>query len=147
MTATTSAPPDSAAAPDAADAPAPPPPPDRGVTTISPSVFEKIAARAAAEVDGVQGEVRGGLDRLLRPWTAPSANGPAAASADVEGDGVAFDLTVKVAYPVPVRRVASEIRRRVSTRVAELTGCGVREVNVTVAELVLDERRPARVVR
>ena len=118
-----------------------PAPTQRGTTTIAPGVFEKIAARAAAEINGVEGEVRTGLDRFL-PWAAGSL---ADASADVGDDGVVVDLVLNVAYPQPVRQVTTLVRRHVVDRVAEMTGRRVEEVNITVPELVVPERRPPRV--
>lgn len=100
---------------------------DRGETTLAPAVFERIAARVAGEVDGIVGEVR-----------------TAGASASVDDGGVVLDLTVNVAYPQPAGQVAERVRDRVIARVGELTGRPVRQVNITVAELVVPEppRRP-----
>ena len=114
----------------------PPGPSERGATTLAPVVFERLAARAAAEVPGVEGDVQTGLGRFL-PWTTGS---PADASADVDDEGVVFDLTFNVAYPEPVRQVAERVRRHVADRVGSLTGRAVREVNITVPELI----RPVR---
>ena len=112
-----------------------------GTTTIAPLVFERLAARAAAEVPGVEGEVRTGLARFL-PWTSGS---PADASAEVDDEEVILDLTLNVVYPQPVRQVADEVRRRVIEQVRSLTGRSVREVNITVAELVVPVRLSPRV--
>lgn len=114
----------------------PPGPSERGATTIAAVVFERLAARAAAEVPGVEGEVRTGLGRFL-PWTTGS---PADASAEVDDETVVLDLTFNVAYPEPVRQVAERVRRHVAHRVGSLTGRAVRQVNITVPELV----RPVR---
>lgn len=109
----------------------------RGHTTIAPVVVEKIAARAAADVDGVGGVVRTGLSRLL-PWTAGA--GPASADAAIDRDTVTVDLTVNVLYPRPVGRVTAEVRDRVATDLGRLCGLQTRRVDITVPELV----RPAR---
>jgi uncharacterized alkaline shock family protein YloU len=114
---------------------------ERGTTTIAPAVFEKLAARAAAEVPEVEGEVHTGLGRFL-PWTSGS---PADASAEVNDDGVVLELTFNVAYPEPVRQVAEAVRRHVAERVRSMTGRVVQEINITVPELVVPLRRPTRV--
>ena len=122
-----------------AEAPAPAQAPaadQRGETIIAPAVFERMAARAAAEVAGVEGEVKTGLDRFL-PWTAGA---PADASVEVEDEGVVLDLTFNVAYPEPVRHVTDRVRRHVADRVRSLTGRAVWQVNITVPELVLPAR-------
>jgi len=113
---------------------------ERGHTTIAPLVAEKIAARAASEVDGVGGVVRTGLSRLL-PFT--SGAGPASADAAVDGGTVAVDLTVNVLYPRPVGTVTAQVRDRVVTQLAQLCGLEARPVNIVVPELV----RPTGVTR
>ncbi|MGH9041003.1 MAG: Asp23/Gls24 family envelope stress response protein [Acidimicrobiia bacterium] len=110
--------------------------PELGRTTIAPAVFERLAARAATEVAGVHGEVRTGLARFL-PWVAGS---PAEASAEMDDESVILDLTFNVAYPEPVRQVAEQVRRHVADRVGSLTGHPVRQVNITVPELILPVR-------
>jgi uncharacterized alkaline shock family protein YloU len=117
------------------------PPFERGATTIAPIVFERIAARAAAEVPGVEGEVHTGLGRFL-PWTSGT---PAEASAEVDDGGVVLDLAFNVAYPEPVRQVTERVRRHIIDRVGSLTGRRVRGINVTVPDLVVPERRRNRV--
>jgi uncharacterized alkaline shock family protein YloU len=111
---------------------------ERGSTTIAPAVFERLAARAAAEVAGVEGEVQTGLSRFL-PWTTGS---PAEATVDADDESVVLDLTFNVAYPEPVRQVAERVREHVAGRVASLTGRTVRQVNITVPELI--SRTPGR---
>jgi uncharacterized alkaline shock family protein YloU len=114
---------------------------ERGTTTIAPVVFERLAACAAAEVAGVEGEVRTGIGRFL-PWTSgPSAD----ASVEVADDGVVLDLAFNVAYPEPVRQVAEQVRQHVATRGRSLTGRAVREVNITVLALVAPVRHRRRV--
>jgi uncharacterized alkaline shock family protein YloU len=123
-----------------------PPPSDgglvtpRGETTIAPGVAAKIAARAAAEVEGVGGVVDTGLGRLL-PWTTSTT--PARADAEIDHGAVQVDLTVNVVYPQPVGQVTSRVRERVTRRLAELCGLRATHVNITVPELVPPDR-PAR---
>lgn len=110
----------------------------RGETTIAPNVVEKIATKAACEVDGVGGVVETGLGRLF-PWV--SGDTGTQASADVDVDTVALDLTFSVRYPDPVAAVARNVRQHVIDRLRALTGLSVTEVNITVAELVVDRRQ------
>ncbi len=113
----------------------------RGETIIGPMVVEKIASRAATEVEGVGGVVRTGLGRLL-PWVAGDSS--AQAAADVHEDTVAVDLTVNVRYPEPVATVTGNIRAQVVQRLASLTGLTATEVNITVDELVVERRSSRR---
>ena len=114
----------------------------RGETIIAPTVVEKIATRAASEVDGVGGVVQTGLSRLL-PWSIGDA-GPAKASAEVGVDTVSVDLTVNVLYPQPVAAVTNQVRTRVTQRLAQLCGLRATEVNIAVPALVVPPRGARR---
>ena len=105
----------------------------RGETTIAPVVAEKIAARAASEVDGVGGVVRTGLSRLL-PWT--TSTGPASADAAISHGTVTVDLTVNVLYPRPVGAVTAEVRERVKRQLSDLCGLKAGRVDIVVPQLV-----------
>lgn len=107
----------------------------RGQTIISPTVVEKIASRAASEVDGVGGVVETGLSRLL-PWSIGHDGPPARASAEVGTETVTVDLTVNVVYPEPVATVTNRVRERVMRRLSELCGLRATEVNIAVPAFV-----------
>ena len=104
----------------------------RGLLVIAPRVIERIAARAASDVDGV----------APRGSAAPSKG--VQADADLEGPSATLALRLGVAYPRPVGRVASEVRARVADRVQELTGVTVAAVRVTVDELPATAPTPRR---
>ena len=114
----------------------------RGETIIGPTVVEKIATRAASEVDGVGGVVQTGLSRLL-PWSVGDGS-PARASAEVGTDTVTVDLTVNVLYPQPVAAVTNEVRGQVIRRLSELCGLRATEVNIAVPALVTPPRGARR---
>ena len=114
----------------------------RGATIIGPTVVEKIATRAASEVDGVGGVVQTGLSRLL-PWSV-GADSPARASAEGGTDTVTVDLTVNVLYPQPVAAVTNEVRSQVIRRLSELCGLRATEVNIAVPALVTPPRGARR---
>ena len=114
----------------------------RGETIIAPTVVEKIASRAASEVDGVGGVVQTGLSRLL-PWTV-GGDTPARASAEISTDTVTVDLTVNVLYPQPVAAVTNEVRTQVIRRLAELCGLRATEVNIAIPALVTPPRGARR---
>lgn len=114
----------------------------RGETIIGPAVVEKIATRAASEVDGVGGVVHAGLARLL-PWSV-GADAPARASAEIGTGTVTVDLTVNVLYPRPVGAVTNEVRSQVIRRLSELCGLRATEVNIAVPALVTPPRGARR---
>lgn len=111
----------------------------RGETIITPTVVEKIATRAASEVDGVGGVVETGLSRLL-PWSIGSGGPPARAQAEVGTETVSVDLTVNVVYPEPVAAVTNQVRARVGQRLLELCGLRATEINIAVPALVVADR-------
>ena len=95
----------------------------RGLLVIAPRVIERIAARAASDVEGVAPRRSAGPSKGVQ------------ADADLEGPTASVALRLGVAYPRPVGRVASEVRGRVTARVQELTGLTVDAVRITVDEL------------
>lgn len=104
----------------------------RGLLVIAPRVVERIAARAASEVDGVA------------PPGSPSR--PVQADADLQGPSTTIVLRLGVTYPRPVGRVTAEVGRRVAERVRELTGVAVDRLQIKVDQLPAGPgrgRRPA----
>lgn len=104
----------------------------RGLLVIAPRVIERIAARAASDVDGVAPQGSAGRSKAVQ------------ADADLEGPAATITLRLGVAYPRPVGRVASDVRGRVTDRVHELTGVEVRSVRVTVDQLPAAVTTPSR---
>jgi uncharacterized alkaline shock family protein YloU len=98
----------------------------RGHTKIAPRAVARIVARALG-ADG------GGLHQFVRPVKGP-AGGPKI-NVSVDGDLVTARVRMAVAYPEPVREVATQARDRVRARVQDLTGLTVRQVDIDVARL------------
>lgn len=111
----------------------------RGHTIISPSVIEKIASVAAAEADGVEGVARSGITRMM-----PFGQDSPKADADVRGEHATVDMSIRVRYPQPVGKTCEAVRQRVASRLRELTGLAVNQINISVPELVLGQERPER---
>ncbi|MDQ3752993.1 MAG: Asp23/Gls24 family envelope stress response protein [Actinomycetota bacterium] len=116
---------------------------ERGHTIITPRVVEKIAGRAASEVDGVGGVQSSGLGRFTDLFSGPEKR-ETQAHAEVDRASTAVDLVVSVRYPEPVGAVANRVREHVVRRLHELTGLQVGEVNVTIPELVVPSAPPPR---
>jgi uncharacterized alkaline shock family protein YloU len=116
-------------------------PEHRGRTEIADRVLAKIATRALSEIEDTGGAsrrvlgVRLGRDSLEgTPWV----------TAKVDGGLATLRMRISVAYPAPVREVARRLRELVRTRVGELTGLDVREVDIDVARLMPIGRRRVR---
>ncbi len=122
-------------------------PGQRGSLTIADRVVEKVASQAVTEVDLATGTPRTVLGRTLLGRTPePDPDRPARADAHVDGHLVTVTVTLAVQWPAPVRQVADEVRRHLSTRIEQLTGLQVAQVDVDVTALVTG-RRPAPRVR
>ncbi|GEE00678.1 hypothetical protein nbrc107696_11240 [Gordonia spumicola] len=108
-----------------------------GDLVIADRVIEKIAARAALDVAGV---VRhsGAVGSLLGATGDRLGIGSDLPRAAVDSSGRArrLSLTVALAWPCAVTRVAQEIRARVADDLLEFTGDRPVRVDVTVRQLV-----------
>ncbi len=106
---------------------------DRGITTIAPAVVEKIAGRAATEIDGVGVVAPAGLRKLFS--ATPDPDTPADADARVGMERASVALTISIKYPAPVRSTSRLVRAAVAERVEQFTGLRVSWVDLTVAQL------------
>lgn len=114
----------------------------RGETEIAERVLERIAGYAITEVDQAGGYAR----RVLGvPLGQDSTRSAPQVSAQIDGGLATLQMTISVVYPTPVPRVARKLRERVTTRVEELTGLDVRQVDISVANLIRPPRREGRV--
>ncbi len=105
---------------------------DRGRLTIGDTAVARIAAHAAAEVDGVGGSAYRLLGIALG---AEQAEEDVRVTAHVVGAFVALDVRLSVTYPMPVRRTTEEVRQHLTRRVRHLTGLTASRVDITVTAL------------
>lgn len=102
-------------------------------------VLEKIALRAALDVDGVlrhSGSVTGRVGALLARETTAGAQYPRARVDSLAGSAHIVDVTVAARWPSPVSRLAEGVRSHVADELTRLTGSRPARVNVTVAALL-----------
>ena len=143
---TTGAVPGSAGRPGADLVPAAPaarrPPEARGRTEIADRVLERIAARAVSEVAQAGGAAR----RLLGvPLGRDTMRAAPRATAHVDGQIATVQLRMSVTYPAPIREVTRRVRDQIITRVGELTGLDVRQVDIEITRLIRPGTEPRRV--
>ncbi|MET9886813.1 Asp23/Gls24 family envelope stress response protein [Streptomyces sp. NPDC006430] len=118
---------------------------DRGRTTISDGVVEKIAGLAAREVVGVHAMGSGG--GLARTFGAVRERVPGGAKqsvsrgvkAEVGEVQTALDLEIVVDYGVSIRDVARAVRENVISSVERMTSLEVVEVNIAVSDVKLPD--------
>jgi uncharacterized alkaline shock family protein YloU len=122
-----------------------------GAISISSSVVQKLAARAAVEVP----DAGAAAPRVMgRSVTGPaplgarqtSLTGLPKTSAQVDGSTAVLDLSISVRWPASVPAVSRAVRERVRDRVASLTGLNVTDVSISVTDLAtgLDGTRRVR---
>lgn len=110
---------------------------DGGSTTIADSVVAKIAALAAREVDGVYklgGAVSGALASVVKRIRGDE-HATAGVGVEVGTRQAAVDMTLVGTYPTPLQELTSAVRDNVTSRIEELTGLEVVEVNIVVTDL------------
>ena len=110
---------------------------DRGSLHVADRVIEKIAVRAATEVEHTAPLATRLTDRL------PRRHARTGARADLIRSGRLVQLRVDVAidYPVPITQVTREVRSHVRDVVTRLCGVEVRDVDVDVTRLRLHSER------
>ena len=113
-------------------------PGQRGRTTIADRVVAQIATRAVSEVGQTGGAGRPLIGLMLG---RRAGEGPARATARVNGNLAMIEMRLSLAYPVPVRSLTREVRGHVMERVTTLTGIEVRHVDIEVARLLRGSER------
>jgi uncharacterized alkaline shock family protein YloU len=120
----------------------PPAPERRGRTEITERALEKIAARALTEVEEAGGVAR----RVLGiPLGRGSGDGAPQVTAWIDGSLAGLWMRISLGYPAPIRDVTRRLRDHVRTRVGDLTGLDVRQVDIEVVRLLPAERAHGRV--
>jgi uncharacterized alkaline shock family protein YloU len=107
-----------------------------GKTVIVDSVIAKVAALAVLEVPGVYA-LGGGLERVVgavRDAFGDTEHGQGV-SVEVGETQVAADVSLVADYPVPLQKVADDVRAAVYKTIQELVGMQVTEVNVTITDV------------
>ena len=115
-----------------------------GRLTIKNDVVAKIAGMAAREVQGVSPS-SGGLMSAVSGITPGSGGADADAKKGIKAEvgerQAAFDLSLVVDWGYNIPTVVSEVRRRISQRVSEMTGLETTEINVEVTDVNLEDLR------
>ena len=120
---------------------------DQGKTTIANGVVSKIAGIAANEIDGVYQLVSTGAGQTLS-GLAQRVTGAEArdrgVTVEVGQREAAVDVRLITVYGASIPEVSQAVRQNIISRVREMTGLIVKEVNIDVVDLYFpgDEREP-----
>ena len=118
---------------------------DQGKTTIANGVVSKIAGIAANEIDGVYQLVATGAGQALS-GLAQRVTGAEArdrgVTVEVGQREAAVDVRLITVYGASIPEVSQAVRQNIISRVREMTGLMVKEVNIDVVDLYFpgDER-------
>lgn len=111
---------------------------DEGRTSIADGVVAKIAGLAAREIDGVyqlvESGASGALSGLAQRVTGTDAV-TRGVTVEVGQREAAVDLKMITIYGASIPDVAQAVRQNIITRVREMTGLMVKEVNIDVTDL------------
>src|SRR4051794_4424673 len=115
----------------------------QGSTSIAVGVVRKVAGIAAREISGVHDLGSGGSRTFgaLRE-RIPGSGGPNVSqgvAVEVGERQAAIDLDLDVEYGVAIPDLAAAIRRNAISRVEQMTGLEVTEVNISVNDIHLDD--------
>ncbi|RAX48076.1 Asp23/Gls24 family envelope stress response protein [Arthrobacter sp. AQ5-05] len=105
----------------------------RGKTVLAEKVIEKIASQVARDESTSSGSAGGFMgigshaDSSARPRT----------SVQLTGNIAALSVEVGLPYPAPLRQGTQFLRERITSRVSEMTGVEVRQVDIRVSWLTM----------
>ena len=119
--------------------PAPVPPDERGRLTVNDRIVEKVAGYAVTFVIDAAAAPRRMLGVKIgkaRPHDVASVQ------AEVEGDIASVQAAIAVRWPRSVQKVADEVRERIRSEVAAITGVHVDHVDVEVVSMTVPSAEP-----
>ncbi|MDR7085062.1 putative alkaline shock family protein YloU [Arthrobacter ginsengisoli] len=99
----------------------------RGQTVLAARVIEKIASQVVSDESAAGG--------FLGIGTRPGLSARPKASVELSGNIATLSVEVGMLYPVPLRQATDALRRRIRTRVTELTGVDVRQIDIRISWL------------
>jgi uncharacterized alkaline shock family protein YloU len=119
---------------------------ERGSTTIANEVVEKIAGISAREIPGVY-DLGGDVARVFAAVRERIGLGEADTSnkgvrVRLEGQQAAIDITIVIEYGFVVYSVTEKVRASVISKVENLLGLEVTEVNIVVDDVHIDDAGP-----
>lgn len=113
-----------------------------GRVMIQPDVVAKIAGLAIREIDGVHALVPFGTGQALANLARSVTNAEyrsLGVNVEVGQVEAAVDARIITRYGYSIPDISSGIRTNVSSRIKEMTGLTVKEVNLDVVDLYFDE--------
>ena len=108
-----------------------------GDVKIAYDVIAIIAALAATEVSGVARMYGNITNELVSKLGMKKLS--KGVRVKIEKDAIIVDLAIELEYGVSVPEISSKVQDRVKTAIENMTGLKVKEVNVRVAGVAVDD--------
>lgn len=108
-----------------------------GDVKIADDVIAIIAALAATEVSGVARMYGNITNELVSKLGMKKLS--KGVRVKIEKDAIIVDLAIELEYGVSVPEISSKVQERVKTAIGNMTGLKVKEVNVRVAGVAMDD--------
>ena len=108
-----------------------------GDVKIADDVIAIIAALAATEVSGVARMYGNITNELVSKLGMKKLS--KGVRVKIEKDAIIVDLAIELEYGVSVPEISSNVQDRVKTAIENMTGLKVKEVNVRVAGVAVDD--------
>ena len=108
-----------------------------GDVKIADDVIAIIAALAATEVSGVARMYGNITNELVSKLGMKKLS--KGVRVKIEKDAIIVDLAIELEYGVSVPEISSKVQARVKTAIENMTGLKVKEVNVRVAGVAVDD--------
>ena len=108
-----------------------------GDVKIADDVIAIIAALAATEVSGVARMYGSITNELVSKLGMKKLS--KGVRVKIEKDAIIVDLAIELEYGVSVPEISSKVQDRVKTAIENMTGLKVKEVNVRVAGVAVDD--------
>ncbi|GFO84031.1 MULTISPECIES: Asp23/Gls24 family envelope stress response protein [Anaerostipes] len=108
-----------------------------GDVKIADDVIAIIAALAATEVSGVARMYGNITNELVSKLGMKKLS--KGVRVKIEKDAIIVDLAIELEYGVSVPEISSKVQDRVKTAIENMTGLKVKEVNVRVAGVAVDD--------
>ena len=108
-----------------------------GDVKIADDVIAIIAALAATEVSGVARMYGNITNELVSKLGMKKLS--KGVRVKIEKDAIIVDLAIELEYGVSVPEISSKVQDRVKTAIENMTGLKVKEVNVRVAGVEVDD--------
>ncbi len=112
-----------------------------GETIIGDAIVASIAGLAAREVEGVAGLGKSSVRRALTERLAGTGDkAKLGVGVEVGKKEAIVDLSLVIVYGFNIPKIVAEVRKKVASRLMEISGLVAKEINVVVASIEFPEK-------